>query len=223
MATESSQAVYITTPIYYVNGTPHIGHAYTSLACDIAARFQRLEGREVKLLTGTDEHGRKVEEAARLAGQSPKDFVERFSADFRRLADAIDCSFDDFIRTTEHRHHRASQAIWRKLAARGDLYKGMYLGWYALRDEAYYTESELITREDGVKIAPSGAEVEWCEEPSWFFRLSDYQKPLLDFYHTNPDFIRPRARMNEVISFVEDGLKDLSVSRANFKWGIPVP
>src|SRR5579883_3315464 len=214
---------YITTPIYYVNDAPHIGHAYTSLACDVLARFMRLDGRWVKFLTGTDEHGQKVEKSAKSAGMEPAAFCDRVSQNFRDLGRVMNFSKDDFIRTTEPRHIRACQELWRRLKAAGEIYLGSYAGWYAVRDEAFYAESELSTGPDGRKRAPSGAEVEWVEEPSYFFRLSKWQAPLLDFYRRNPDFIGPESRRNEVISFVSGGLKDLSISRTSFRWGVPVP
>ncbi len=217
------KSYYITTPIYYVNDSPHIGHAYTTLACDVLARFMRLDGYDVHFLTGTDEHGQKVEKAAADAGVSPKAFTDRVSETFRTLPGVLNFSNDDFIRTTEPRHIASAQAIWKALEANGHIYLGSYAGWYAVRDEAFYTETELTKREDGTRVAPSGAEVEWVEEPSYFFNLSKWQDKLLDFYEANPDFIGPDSRRNEVISFVKGGLKDLSVSRTTFKWGVPVP
>jgi len=214
---------YVTTPIYYVNDAPHIGHAYTTLACDVLARFMRLDGHRVKFLTGTDEHGQKVEKSAAAAGMDPQEFTDRVSRNFRDLAAAMKFSNDDFIRTTEPRHIASAQAIWRALDASGQIYLGSYAGWYSVRDEAFYTENELSDGPDGTKVAPSGAEVDWVEEPSYFFRLSDWQDRLLDFYDRNPDFIAPESRRNEVISFVKGGLQDLSVSRTSFAWGIPVP
>jgi methionyl-tRNA synthetase len=209
---------YITTPIYYVNDKPHIGHAYTSIACDVLARFKRLDGFRVKFLTGTDEHGQKVEKSAVASNLSPQEFTDMVSQHFRDLTERLNLSNDDFIRTTEPRHIRAAQAIWNKLLESGDIYLGSYAGWYSVRDEAFYAESELV---DGK--APTGAPVEWVEEPSYFFRLSRWAEPLLKFYEENPDFILPESRRNEVISFVKGGLQDLSVSRTTFKWGIPVP
>jgi len=214
---------YITTPIYYVNDDPHIGHAYTTLACDALARFKRMDGFDVRFLTGTDEHGQKVEKAAADAGVDPQAFTDRVSMRFRELAAAMNFSNDDFIRTTEDRHTRAVQAIWRRLIERGEIYLGAYAGWYAVRDEAFYGEGELTAGPNGTKLAPSGAPVEWVEEPSYFFRLSAWQDRLLDFYEKNPDFIAPTSRRNEVVSFVKGGLTDLSVSRVSFKWGVPVP
>lgn len=214
---------YITTPIYYVNDVPHVGHAYTTLAADVLARFKRLDGFEVFFLTGTDEHGQKVEKAALDAGMTPNAFTDKVSANFRALTEVMGISNDDFIRTTEPRHYATCQEIWRRLAASGALYLGHYEGWYAVRDEAFYGEDELATGADGVKRAPSGAPVEWVREPSWFFRLSEWGPKLLAFYEANPGFIGPASRRNEVISFVKSGLTDLSVSRTSFRWGVPVP
>ena len=214
----ASGAFYVTTPIYYVNDSPHIGHAYTTLACDALARFMRLDGRKVHFLTGTDEHGQKVEKAAREAGLDPQTFTDRVSQRFRDLAAAINCSNDDFIRTTEPRHKASVAALWERLIASGDIYLGKYAGWYSVRDEAFYAESELVEGK-----APTGAPVEWVEEPSYFFKLSAWQDRLLDFYRRRPDFVLPATRMNEVTSFVKGGLQDLSVSRTTFAWGIPVP
>ncbi|MDA1325961.1 MAG: methionine--tRNA ligase [Proteobacteria bacterium] len=214
---------YLTTPIYYVNDVPHIGHAYTTLACDVLARFKRLDGYRVHFLTGTDEHGQKVEKSAADAGMDPQAFTDKVSQNFRDLAKIMGFSNDDFIRTTEPRHISATQAIWRKLKENGHIYLGKYAGWYAVRDEAFYAEDELTKNADGTRTAPSGAEVEWVEEPSYFFDLSKWQDRLLAFYEANPDFIAPNSRRNEVISFVKGGLHDLSVSRTSFKWGVPVP
>ncbi len=214
---------YVTTPIYYVNDLPHIGHAYTTLACDALARFMRLDGYDVKFLTGTDEHGQKVQKSALDAGMEPQAFTDKVSQNFRELSGALNFSNDDFIRTTEERHVRSCQALWDRLMEAGEIYLGSYAGWYAVRDEAFYTEAELTETPDGKKTAPSGAEVGWVEEPSYFFRLSAWQDRLLEFYEKNPDFIGPETRRNEVISFVRGGLRDLSVSRTTFKWGIPVP
>ncbi|MDX1482972.1 MAG: methionine--tRNA ligase [Alphaproteobacteria bacterium] len=214
---------YVTTPIYYVNDVPHIGHAYTTLACDVLARFMRLDGRNVLFLTGTDEHGQKVEKAAQDMGVPPQELADRNSANFRDLAAAMGYSNDDFIRTTEDRHIRAVQQLWRILRERDEIYLGTYAGWYSVRDEAFFTEAELTTDADGGKLAPTGAEVEWVEEPSYFFKLSAWQDRLLAFYEAHPDFIAPETRRNEVVSFVSGGLQDLSVSRTSFKWGVPVP
>ncbi len=209
---------YITTPIYYVNGSPHFAHAYTTVACDVLARFMRLDGRKVMFLTGTDEHGQKVEQSARAAGISPQEFCDRVSAEFREMTALMNCSNDDFIRTTEPRHIKSVQALWEELVKRDEIYLGKFAGWYSVRDEAFYEEGELI---DGK--APTGAPVEWVEEENYFFRLSRWQDRLLEFYERNPDAVGPRSRRNEVISFVKGGLRDLSVSRTSFKWGIPVP
>ncbi len=214
---------YLTTPIYYVNDAPHIGHAYTTLACDVLARFKRLDGYEVKFLTGTDEHGQKVEKSAQAAGLAPQDFTDLVSQNFRDLARKMGFSNDLFIRTTEARHRIASQALWLRLAERGEIYLGVYEGWYSVRDEAYWAEDELQQGSDGQKLAPTGAVVEWVSEPSYFFRLSAWGSRLLAFYEANPDFIAPIARRNEVISFVRGGLQDLSISRTSFRWGIAVP
>ena len=214
---------YITTPIYYVNDQPHIGHAYTTLACDVLARWKRLDGYEVMFLTGTDEHGQKVEKAAEAAGMDPQSFTDKVSVTFRAMAEVMGISNDAFIRTTEARHKAACQALWQRLLDAGEIYLGGYEGWYAVRDEAFYDEGELVTGPDGVKLAPTGAAVEWVVEPSYFFRLSAWQERLLAFYEANPDFILPASRRNEVLGFVRGGLKDLSISRASFKWGVPVP
>ena len=214
--------VYLTTPIYYVNDKPHIGHAYTSLATDVLARWHRLSGDEVFFLTGTDEHGQKVEKAAQDAGMDPQAFTDQVSQHFRTLAERMGFSNDDFIRTTEPRHKAACTALWNALVAREEIYLGHYEGWYAVRVEAFYGADELVER-DGVKYAPSGAPVAWVKEPSYFFRLSKWQDWLLDYYEQHPDFIAPAARRNEVISFVKSGLQDLSISRTSFRWGIPVP
>lgn len=214
---------YVTTPIYYVNDSPHIGHAYTTLACDVLARFKRLDGFDVKFLTGTDEHGQKVEKSAKAAGMECQAFTDKVSQNFRDLARVMNFSNDDFIRTTEPRHTRACQALWIELEKRGQIYLDKYSGWYSVRDEAFYGESELSVGKNGDKLAPTGAPVEWVEEESYFFRLSAWQDRLLELYDRNPDFIAPQSRRNEVISFVKGGLQDLSVSRTTFDWGIPVP
>lgn len=214
---------FITTPIYYVNDVPHIGHAYTSIACDVLARFKRLDGYEVCFLTGTDEHGHKVFQSAQAVNQSPQEFVDRMAQNFYQLSSLLNLSNDDFIRTTEKRHKEACHALWRELVRQEQIYLGTYAGWYAVSDEAFYTENDLQSTPNGTKIAPTGAVCEWVEEPSFFFRLSEWQQPLLDFYHKNPDFILPKTRRNEVLSLVESGLRDLSISRTNFSWGIPIP
>lgn len=209
---------YVTTPIYYVNDVPHIGHAYTTIAADVLARFYRLFGGDVFFLTGTDEHGQKIERAAQKKGVSPQQFVDDVSKHFRNLSQTLNLSEDYFIRTTDESHKKVAQILWTKLAENGQIYQSTYAGWYSVRDETFYTESELV---DGK--APTGAEVEWVEEPSYFFKLSEWQEPLLRFYAENPDFIGPKTRRNEVVRFVEGGLKDLSISRSTFKWGVPVP
>jgi methionyl-tRNA synthetase len=209
---------FITTPIYYVNDLPHLGHAYTTVACDALARFMRLDGRQVKFLTGTDEHGQKVAQSAAAAGVSPQEFADRNSERFREVTRLLNVSHDEFIRTTEPRHTRAVQALWRELERRGEIYLGRFSGWYAVRDEAFYDESELVGGR-----APTGAEVEWLEEENYFFRLSAWQDRLLAYYDANPHAVAPRGRRNEVISFVRGGLNDLSISRTSFTWGVPVP
>lgn len=214
---------YVTTPIYYVNDKPHIGHAYTSLACDVLARFQRWLGNDVLFLTGTDEHGQKVQQSAEKRGVSPQAFTDDVSDSFRRLAQDMGYSNDDFIRTTEPRHYRAAQALWQRIASKGDIYLGTYSGWYCVRDEAFYQADELVEGSHGQKLAPTGAAVEWVEEESYFFKLSAYEQRLIDFYESQPDCVLPKSRRNEVMSFVKGGLKDLSCSRTTFDWGIPVP
>ncbi len=217
-------AYYLSTPIYYVNDSPHIGHAYTSLACDVLARFMRLDGRDVLFLTGTDEHGQKVAKSAVAAGMEPQEFVDQVSERFRALGEVMGYSNDDFIRTTEARHTRSCQELWRRISDNGHIYLGKYAGWYSVREEAFYAESDVVTGPDGDKVtASSGSPVEWVEEPSYFFRLSAWQEALLEFYEKNPEAVAPESRRNEVISFVAGGLNDLSVSRASLKWGIPVP
>ena len=214
---------YITTAISYPNGRPHIGHAYEAIATDSIARFQRMQGRDVFFLTGTDEHGLKMAQAAREKGVNPAEFAEEMSACFKQMDDLLNISYDRFIRTTEPAHHKASQAIWKAMADKGDIYLGRYEGWYSVRDEAYYGEEELIEADSGEKLSPQGTEVEWTVEESWFFRLSAYQDRLLAHFAANPDFIRPESRRNEVLRFVEGGLSDLSISRTSFDWGVRVP
>jgi methionyl-tRNA synthetase len=217
------QPFYITTAINYPNGRPHIGHAYEAVATDVIARFQRLRGRDVFFLTGTDEHGLKMAQAARERGLEPAAFADEMSSYFREMDELLNISFDRFIRTTEPAHHEASRTLWQAMADKGDLYLGRYEGWYSVRDEAYYDEKELVVADSGERLSPQGTLVEWTVEESWFFRLSAYQEPLLRFYEANPDFIRPEARRNEVLRFVEGGLSDLSVSRTSFNWGVKVP
>ncbi|QNM83199.1 methionine--tRNA ligase [Sphingomonas sabuli] len=214
---------YITTAINYPNGPPHIGHAYEAIATDVIARFMRTQGRDVRFQTGTDEHGLKMAQAARAKGIEPRAFADEMSSLFRAMDERLNISYDRFIRTSEEAHHRASQAIWQAMADKGDLYLGRYEGWYSVRDEAYYDESELIAGEGDEKLSPQGTPVEWTVEESWFFKLSAYQQKLLDHYEAHPDFIRPESRRNEVVRFVEGGLSDLSVSRTSFDWGVKVP
>jgi methionyl-tRNA synthetase len=218
-----AEPFYITTAISYPNGPPHIGHAYEAIATDAIARFQRMRGRDVFFLTGTDEHGLKMAQAARDKGVEPAALAHEMSSLFRGMDDRLQVSYDRFIRTTEPEHHRASRAIWDGMARRGDIYLGRYEGWYSVRDEAYYDEKELVTAESGERLSPQGTLVEWTVEESWFFRLSAYQDRLLAHYAANPDFIRPEARRNEILRFVEGGLSDLSVSRTSFDWGVKVP
>jgi methionyl-tRNA synthetase len=219
----SKTPYYITTAISYPNGKPHIGHAYELIATDAMARFQRLDGKDVFFLTGTDEHGQKMQQTARAEGITPEALAERNSNEFREMGRLLNASNDDFIRTTEARHHATVQAVWNRMADKGDIYKDRYAGWYSVRDEAYYQEEETELRADGVRYGPQGTPVEWVEEESYFFKLSAYEEKLLKLYEDQPDFIGPNERRNEVISFVKSGLKDLSVSRTTFDWGIKVP
>ena len=214
---------YITTPIYYVNDRPHLGHAYTSLACDVMARFQRLDGLEVRLLTGTDEHGQKIAQSAAKQGIDPQDFTDEVSQTFRDLADTMGFSYDDFIRTTEDRHKVVCQALWKHLEDRGQIYLDHYAGWYCVSDEAYYDEKELVRQPDGSLQTSLGKAVEWLEEENYFFRLSAFEERLLALYEERPDFVMPSSRLNEVRSFVAAGLRDIAVSRTTFDWGVPVP
>ncbi len=218
-----SEPFYVTTAISYPNGPPHIGHAYEAIAADVIARFQRQQGRDVRFQTGTDEHGLKMAQAARAQELEPRAFADKMSRLFQDMCDTLNVSYDRFIRTSQDDHYRASQAIWKAMEERGDLYLDRYQGWYSVRDEAYYEEEELTVADDGAKLSPHGTPVEWTVEESWFFRLSKYQQPLLELYAANPDFIRPESRRNEVVRFVEGGLKDLSISRTSFDWGVPVP
>ena len=214
---------YITTPIYYPSGKPHMGHAYSSIVADIFARFKRLDGYKVLFLTGTDEHGQKIQKEALKNNKKPKEFCDEISQTFRSLTKTLHLTNDDFIRTTESRHLNSVNEIWSRLIDSGDIYLDKYSGWYSVSDEAYYDEDEILDK-GGKKISKSsGSLVEWVEEESYFFKLSAFQKRLLEFYEKNKDFILPKARRNEVISFVEKGLKDLSISRTSFTWGIPVP
>ena len=214
---------YITTPIYYPSGRPHMGHAYSSIIADFFARFKSIDDYNVHFLTGTDEHGLKIQRSAEKAGQKPKEFCDQISQTFKDLSKTLNLSNTDFIRTTEDRHKKTVQHLWSLLEKNDEIYLSNYSGWYSVSDEAFYNEDE-IEEIDGKKIAKSSkSNVEWIEEESYFFRLSKWQKPLLEFYENNPDFILPESRKNEVISFVKSGLKDLSVSRKTFTWGIPVP
>ncbi|HEX7693169.1 MAG TPA: methionine--tRNA ligase [Sphingomonas sp.] len=217
-----AEPYYITTAISYPNGRPHIGHAYEAIAADAIARYHRQAGRDVRFQTGTDEHGLKMVQTARDRGIETRALADEMSGYFKAMDDRLNISYDRFIRTVETDHHAASQAIWEAMAAAGDLYLDRYEGWYSVRDEAFYDEKELIDGEGG-KLSPQGTPVEWTAEETWFFRLSKYQQPLLDFYAANPDFIRPEARRNEILRFVEGGLSDLSVSRTSFDWGVKVP
>lgn len=221
----TAKPFYVTTAISYPNGAPHIGHAYEMIATDAIARWKRLEGRDVYFLTGTDEHGIKMVQTAAKEGIPVRELADRNAGEFKRLAADLNLSNDDFIRTTEQRHYDSVQAIWKKMAAsqNGDIFQSTYKGWYSVRDEAYFDESELTTTPEGKKLAPSGAEVSWVKEPSYFFRLSAFQDRLLKLYDDMPDFIAPKERRNEVVSFVKRGLEDLSISRTTFDWGIPVP
>jgi len=226
MTPDPKKTFYITTAISYVNGPPHLGHAYEAISCDVIARFKRLDGYDVMFLTGTDEHGQKVEKTAKAKGVDPMAFSDGISAQFQAMATELNISNDDFIRTTEPRHFASVQEIWKRIADKGDIYLDKYAGWYSVRDEAYFGEDELTKGEGenkGKFFAPSGAEVEWVEEESYFFRLSAYGDKLLAHYEAYPDFILPHYRRNEVVNFVKQGLTDLSVSRTSFNWGIPVP
>ena len=214
---------YITTPIYYPSAKPHMGHAYSSIIADFFARFKRIDGFDVHFLTGTDEHGLKIQRAAENRNIEPLKFCDKISQTFRDLSETLNLSNTDFIRTTENRHKKTVQYLWSELEKNDDIYLSKYSGWYSVSDEAFYNEDEIIDKE-GIKLAEaSGSQVEWIEEESYFFRLSKWQDKLLDYYEKNPDFILPKSRKNEVISFVKSGLKDLSISRKAFSWGIKVP
>jgi methionyl-tRNA synthetase len=219
----AKNSFYITTAIAYPNGAPHIGHAYEAIATDALARFQRLDGRDVFFLTGTDEHGLKMIQTAEAEKLSPMEVATRNAQRFKEMDQRLNISFDRFIRTTEEQHHRSSQEIWKRMADNGDIYLDSYAGWYSVRDEAYYAEDETTVGEDDVRRGPQGTPVEWVEEKSYFFRLSAYQDRLLALYETHPEFIGPDSRKNEVVSFVKGGLRDLSISRTTFDWGVKVP
>ena len=214
---------YITTAIAYPNGQPHIGHAYEAIATDALARFARLDGKDVFFLTGTDEHGQKMIQTAQAEGLSPAELATRNAGRFKEMDERLNVSFDRFIRTSEPAHHRSVQAIWKRMQENGDIYIDAYAGWYSVRDEAYYAEDETVVGEDNVRRGPQGTPVEWVEEKSYFFKLSAYQDRLLHLYESQPDFIGPDSRRNEVMSFVRGGLKDLSISRTTFDWGVKVP
>ena len=214
---------YITTPIYYPSGKPHMGHAYSSIVADIFARFKRLENYNVLFLTGTDEHGQKIQKEAIKNNKDPKIFCDELSETFRSLTKILNLSNNDFIRTTEKRHHKSVIEIWNRLVESGDIYLDKYSGWYSVSDEAFYDEDEIESINEKKVSKSSGSTVEWVEEESYFFKLSSWSNKLLEFYNTNPNFILPTSRKNEVVKFVEKGLKDLSISRTSFTWGIPVP
>lgn len=218
-----SEKFFITTPIFYPNGVPHIGHAYTAIATDVLARFQRLDGKETFMLTGTDEHGQKMQRTAEERGITPIELADENAAVFKRMVETFGCSHREFIRTTEERHKLACQALWQKMEANGDIYLDTYGGWYSVRQEAYFEEGETTVDDDGVRREPLGSEVEWVEEESYYFKLSAYGDKLLDYYEKHADFIAPSERRNEVLSFVKGGLRDLSISRTTFDWGVPVP
>ena len=222
-----AEPYYLTTAISYPNGKPHIGHAYEAIAADVMARFKRLRGFDVRFQTGTDEHGLKMAQKARDLGTTPAALADEMSQYFIDMCDKLNISYDVFLRTSEPRHHLASQELWRRMEKAGDLYLDRYEGWYSIRDEAYYDESELIEGEgpggESVKLSPQGTPVEWTVEESWFFRLSKYAEPLLALYRSQPDFLLPDSRRNEVSRFVEGGLRDLSMSRTTFDWGVKVP
>lgn len=209
---------FISTPLYYVNDVPHIGHAYTTIAADVLARWRRLNGDAVYFLTGTDEHGQKIAEAANKNNEKIQDYVDRIASEFKRLWSVLNISFDDFIQTTEPRHQAVVQAVFEKLKSNGNIVKGTYEDWYCVHDESYFSESELVDK----KCPSCGRDVEKLKEESYFFRLSNYQKPLLDYYDKNPHFLSPRHRANEILNFVRSGLRDLSVSRTRVKWGVPI-
>ncbi len=214
---------YVTTAIPYANGAPHIGHAYERIATDAIQRFMRRDGRDTLFVTGLDEHGLKVQQTAAREGMTPQAFVNRIATEFEAMGELLNARADDVVRTTEPRHARASQEIWRRMAANGDIYLSSYSGWYSVRDEAYFDGSELSQGPDATKLAPTGAPVQWIEEESWFFRLSAYAARLLAHYEAHPGFVTPEKYRNEIVAFVKRGLADLSISRTALKWGVPVP
>ena len=214
---------YITTPIYYPSGKPHMGHAYSSIIADVLARFKKIDGFKVYFLTGTDEHGLKIQREAQKNNKDPKTFCDELSVTFLKLTKSLNLSNNDFIRTTEKRHFTSVNEIWKRLEKSGDIYLDKYSGWYSVSDEAYYDQDEIV-EDNGIKKSKiSGSKVEWVEEESFFFKLSAWGNKLLQFYQSNPKFILPNTRKNEVVNFVKKGLKDLSISRTSFSWGIPVP
>ena len=219
----SAPKFYLTTAIHYTNGPPHIGHAYEMVSADAIARFKRLDGYDVFAMTGTDEHGQKVQRTAAQNGLSPKDFVDGIATRFQEMEQRLGCSFDRFIRTTDADHLPSTQELWRRMEANGDIYLAKYSGWYSVRDEAFYGEEETTLQPDGTRLGGQGTPVEWVEEESYFFRLKAYQDKLLALYRDVPDFVSPETRKNEVVSFVKGGLEDLSISRTTFDWGLPVP
>jgi len=219
----SKENFYITTPIYYPSGNPHMGHAYSSIVADVFARYKRLEGKKVYFLTGTDEHGLKIQREAEKNNKDTKLFCDEVSAKFKNLSKTLNLSIDDFIRTTEQRHQDSVKAIWNKLVKSGDVYLSKYSGWYSVSDEAYYTEDEILNDGEKKIAKVSGSTVDWFEEESYFFKLSAWENKLLNHYEKHPNFISPKSRNNEITQFVKGGLNDLSVSRTSFKWGIQVP
>ncbi|MRH86833.1 methionine--tRNA ligase [Nocardia sp. SYP-A9097] len=224
MSASDRPAFYVSTAIAYPNGVPHIGHAYEYISTDALARFKRLDGFDVFFMTGTDEHGQKVQQAAKAAGEPEAEYAARNSDVFETMDKALDVSFDRFIRTTDEDHHAASIAIWERMAANDDIYLDTYAGWYSVRDEAFYNEDETTLLEDGTRVSTeTKTPVEWTEESNYFFRLSKYQDKLLDLYESKPEFMAPATRRNEIVSYVKAGLKDLSISRTTFDWGVPVP
>ncbi len=218
-----NKSFYITTPIYYPSAKPHMGHAYSSIIADFFARFKTIDGFDVHFLTGTDEHGLKIQRAAEKKGLDTLKFCDEISETFRNLSKTLNLTNTDFIRTTENRHKLSVQNLWKQLLKNDDIYLSKYSGWYSISDEAFYSEDEVEEFENSKRAISSKSPVEWLDEESYFFRLSKWEKPLLEYYEKNPYFISPQSRKNEVISFVKSGLKDLSVSRKSFSWGIPVP
>ncbi|MGD0764529.1 MAG: methionine--tRNA ligase [Roseiarcus sp.] len=219
----ANRRFYITTAIPYANGAPHIGHAYERIAADAIQRFMRLDGRETLFVTGMDEYGLKVQQTAAREGVTPQAFVDGVAAQFEAMGEALNARADDIVRTTQARHKRSVQAIWKRMKAKGDIYLSKYAGWYSVRDEAYFDEGELTDGPNGAKLAPSGAPAQWVEEESYFFKLSAYADKLIAHYEANPEFITPETYRNEIVAFVKRGLADISVSRTTFDWGVPVP